>query len=120
MTAKIISLKTNRGKAPQRKLGTHGRRLWDSVHEEVVLEDAGGLELLLGACQALDRAESCREQIDRMGEIIKTKTGVRENPLLKNELANRAFVARSIGRLGLDVEGVKALGRPPARGYEGE
>jgi hypothetical protein len=90
------------------------------VNAEYQLEDAGGVELLTGACQALDRAESCREQLDATGEIIKAKTGLREHPLLKHELAAIAFVSRSIARLGLDVEAVRAgPGRPPMKGYEG-
>jgi hypothetical protein len=47
------------------------------------------------------------------GEVIKAKTGWRDHPLLKHELANRAFVTRCIARLGLDVEAVKPIGRPP-------
>ena len=65
------------------------------------------------ACQALDRAEACREKIDREGETMRLKAGlVKDHPLLKHELANRAFVTRCIGRLGLDVEAIKPVGRP--------
>jgi hypothetical protein len=32
---------------------------------------------------------------------------------LRAELANRAFVVRSLARLGLDVEPVRPMGRPP-------
>jgi hypothetical protein len=99
--------------SPPRALGQHGLHLWQAVTSEFVIEDAGSVELLVSACQALDRAESCREQIDQVGEVIKTKTGIREHPLLKSELACRAFIARSIARLGLDVEATKAIGRPP-------
>jgi hypothetical protein len=41
-----------------------------------------------------------------------TKSGMREHPLLKGELANRAFVCRSLHRLGLNLEVVKPIGRP--------
>jgi hypothetical protein len=38
---------------------------------------------------------------------------MREHPAMKHELANRAFVVRTLARLGLDVEAVKPIGRPP-------
>ena len=98
---------------PPRPLGKHGMALWRSVHAEYLLTDAGGTELLCGACQALDRAEACRAQIDKDGELLRWKGGVREHPLMKAELANRAFVSRSIARLGLDVEALRSgPGRP--------
>jgi hypothetical protein len=110
MTAKIIPLRKTT--APPRKLGKHGRQLWDAVTGEVVVEDAAGIEMLTLTCQALDRAENCREQIDRDGELLRTKAGIKENPLLKTELANRAFVVRTMSRLGLELDPVKAIGRP--------
>jgi len=41
-----------------------------------------------------------------------TKNGMREHPLFKMELQNRAFVCRSLARLGLNLEVVKPIGRP--------
>jgi len=65
------------------------------------------------AAEALDRAEVCRERIDRDGEMISTKGGMRKNPLLKSELASRAFVVRTLARLGLNFEPVRpSVGRP--------
>jgi len=74
--------------------------------------DAGGWETLRQACCACDRAEACRRIIDEQGEMIATRLGIRSHPLLRDELANRAFVTKAISRLGLDLEPVKALGRP--------
>jgi hypothetical protein len=55
----------------------------------------------------------CRDAIDRDGELIRGKAGAKEHPLLKHELAARAFVCRTLQRLGLDVEAIKPQGRPP-------
>src|SRR5262245_2946150 len=44
--------------APPRKLGKHGRQLWDRVQAEFGITDIGGIELLTLCCQSLDRAES--------------------------------------------------------------
>jgi hypothetical protein len=60
--------------------------------------------MLTHAAQALDRAEKYAEQIDAEGATIETKHGLKEHPLLKHELAARAFVVRTLQRLGLDVE----------------
>jgi hypothetical protein len=55
----------------------------------------------------------CASQIDRDGELIPTRSGLKEHPGLKGELANRAFVSRTLQRLGLDVEPVRPdVGRP--------
>ena len=110
MSAKIIKLAKAGG--PPRKLGKHGMELLRSINNEFAVEDAGGVEMLLLACEALDRAQSCAKQIAEYGELLKTKTGFRENPLLKTELANRAFITRTLSRLGLEFEPIKSVGRP--------
>ncbi len=98
---------------PPRALGEHGMGLWTRIMSDYRIEDEGGLELLAQACAALDRAEECAAAIDTAGVMVKTKTGLRENPMLKHELANRSFVTRTLQRLGLDVEPVRAtVGRP--------
>ena len=90
---------------------------WRSIMDEYQIEDSGGVELLTAACQQLDRAELLREQIDRDGDIVRTKGSLREHPGLKHELAARSFVVRTLARLGLDVEAVKPVGRPPAKAW---
>jgi phage terminase small subunit len=100
---------------PPRTLGKHGRSLWDRIMSTYDIRDSGGIELLTLACQALDRAESLRERIDAEGEVIIVRGTPKEHPAVKAELANRAFVARSLSRLGLDVEPLRsAIGRPPS------
>jgi hypothetical protein len=49
--------------------------------------------------------------------MIKAKTGLRSNPLLRDELQNRAFLVRALARLGMDLEPVRAPGRPPGPAY---
>ncbi|MGE9007162.1 hypothetical protein ACO2JO_01165 [Leptospira interrogans] len=117
MAAKLSVVPTVAGAKPSRTLGKHGAALWRAVVAEYGIEDAGGIEMLTQACQQLDRAESLREQIDRDGDVIRSKAGLREHPGLKHELAARSFVVRTLARLGLDVEAIKPVGRPPARAY---
>jgi hypothetical protein len=98
---------------PPPELGDHGRALWHSVMGQYDIIDAGGWETLRQACCAVDRAENCRARIAEDGELLTSRGLVRSHPLLRDELANRAFAVREIQRLGLDLEPVKAIGRPP-------
>jgi P27 family predicted phage terminase small subunit len=98
---------------PPRKLGRHGSQLWRSIMREYVLDDAADLETLALACEQLDRAQECREQIDRDGLMIRSKHGPKDHPLLKAELAARSYVSRTLQRLGLGAEATKPVGRPP-------
>jgi hypothetical protein len=115
MATKLSVVPALTGTKPARTLGNHGTTLWRAIMSEYHIEDSGGIEMLTAACQQLDRAESLREQIDCDGDIIRTKAGLREHPGLKHELAARSFVVRTLARLGLDLEAVKPVGRPPAR-----
>jgi hypothetical protein len=101
------------GVQPPRKLGLSGRRLWDEILSEYRIEDRAGLELLCLACEATDRVERLAAQIDADGEVLQTKAGPKAHPGLKDELAGRAFVARTLERLGPNLEAVKPVGRPP-------
>ena len=82
--------------------------------KEYEIADVGGREMLAQACAALDRAEELREQIDQDGAVVKLKSGLRDHPALKHELASRSFVVRTLARLGLDVEPIGRVGRPTA------
>jgi len=97
---------------PPQNLAEHGLSLWAAVMSEYDLQDTGGREMLRQACSALDRAEACAEHIRRDGEVVHTRNGPKDHPALKHELANRAFVVRTLHRLGLDVEPVRPVGRP--------
>jgi hypothetical protein len=100
---------------PLRQLAKDGRALWDAITSEFDISDAGGRELLQEAAEALDRVQSLRVAIERDGEIIQTRTGPKEHPLLRAELAGRAFITRTLQRLGVNLEPVRpAAGRPPA------
>lgn len=97
---------------PPRNLDKAGRSLWDRIMSDYQIEDSGGLEMLGQACAALDRAEECRSLVASEGILIKVKGGLRENPAAKIELANRAFVVRTLGHLGLEIEATNQDDRP--------
>jgi hypothetical protein len=101
--------------SPPRLLGEHGHKFWAAVVAEYQITDTGGREILRQCCAALDRAEELRARIDQDGPVVLVQGIAKENPLLKHELACRAFVTRCIQRLGLDVphSAYSNLGRPP-------
>jgi hypothetical protein len=89
--------------------------LWHSITRDYDISDAAGIELLCLACQALDRAEAIADLISHAGVgAVNVELGAfRSNPLVKDELACRAFVAKQLERLGVNQEPKQAVGRPP-------
>jgi hypothetical protein len=97
---------------PPRRLGKHGMALWRDVMDEYRITDRGGIEILAQICAAADRAEALAECIAEDGECVRGKSGIKAHPALREEISCRAFVVRGLERLGLNVEVVKAAGRP--------
>jgi hypothetical protein len=110
---KIVRTPTTTGPTPPRELGEHGMTLWTAIMSEYRIDDYGGIEVLAQVCAALDRAEELSRQIDTDGPTIMSKTGMREHPSIKGELGCRSFVVRGLQRLGITLEAVKPIGRPP-------
>ena len=106
---------TTSSTSPAQKFGPAGQALWDGIMSEYGIADIGGLELLRQACAAQDRIASIRAAIDHDGEAFVSRSGaIRANPLLRDELANRAFVCRVLEKLGITVEPLRSsVGRPP-------
>jgi len=103
--------------SPPRPLGSHGTALWDRIQAEFGIHDCGGAELLAQACQALDRAEGLAAAIARDGDVVRSRGGVfKTHPAVREELACRSFVVRTLERLGVTSESVKRPGRPPSGG----
>jgi hypothetical protein len=89
---------------PPRKLGQHGADLWRTVQREYCIEDPGGIELLAQACAGADRAEALAERINADGEVIVVRGVPKPHPCLREELAARAFVCKTLQQLGLNLE----------------
>jgi hypothetical protein len=98
---------------PPRPLGPAGTQLWNDVLNEFTLDDCAALQLLCLAAESLDRAQRLSAAIAKDGEMIRTKSGIRINPAIKDETACRALAARLLQQLGLLSEAIKPVGRPP-------
>ena len=102
---------------PPRELGQAGLQLWNAIQTEFHISDAGGIELLLQACAASDRLAALAARILEDGEVIATAGGSRKaHPALKDELAARAFIVRTLARLGILDQPLQPVGRPPTGG----
>ena len=97
---------------PPRPLGDAGRALWDRVQSEFMIADCGGVELLAQCCEAADRVAELAAVIARDGPTIQIGKGYRQHPCLKDELANRAFICRTLQNLGVVHEPIGPVGRP--------
>lgn len=102
---------------PSRPLGEHGAKLWRRATAEYDISDVAGVEMLTLACQSLDRAEALAACIEEDGEIVRTPQGIKAHPAIREELAARGFIVRTLQKLGLNFEPLRASsGRPPGRG----
>jgi len=110
----IVNLPSSLPKPPK-NLGSAGVTLWRSILTEYDIPDSGGLALLEQTAFAYERAERLRIEIDRDGEIVRWRGGMREHPGLRAELAARSFIVRTLQRLGINLEVVRpASGQRPS------
>jgi hypothetical protein len=113
---KLASITKRPRVKPPRALGEAGKSLC-RIMSSYAITDQGGIELLYQCCAAADRAESLHKRINQDGETLVVNGIVKAHPALRDELAARSFIARTITRLGLDVEGVRSgPGRPGSGG----
>jgi hypothetical protein len=86
--------------------------LWNRIQGEYAIRDAGGVEVLCLICETTDRIQSLSEGIAADGPVIRTRTGIKSHPSIRDELQARALVARLLSKLGINVEPTKPVGRP--------
>jgi hypothetical protein len=99
---------------PPRPLGPHGLVLWNAVQSEHVVDDVGGVEVLMQACGATDRLASLTARIAEDGEMLVGPSGLKPHPALSHELATRSFIVRMLGQMGFNFEPLRPTGgRPP-------
>jgi len=86
-------------------LSTAGKKLWRSILTDWPIDDSAHLAILHEALLARDRAESCRKQIDEVGELVVDRFGQQKpNPLLPHERDARSAFVQGIKALSLDPQ----------------
>jgi hypothetical protein len=87
--------------------------MWRGIMEQVIIDDYASLELLQSVCEAGDIVAECERRVAEEGVTSATNTGLlREHPAVKTAIQYKAFISRSLARLGLLTEALKAVGRP--------
>jgi P27 family predicted phage terminase small subunit len=116
-TPEIIAFRPATIPEPPPDLSSSGSRLWRTVMARYVIGETHA-ELLRLACQAADRGESLREQINREGATVTGSQGQPvAHPLIAAEGAAQKRVAQFLKQLGLfDEPKREKPGRPPKSG----
>lgn len=94
-------------------LRASGRGLWSAVADSWTLE-AHHYVILRATCEAADRCEDARLDIEANGLTVTGRFGTKANPSVTIERDSRIALLRGIRELGLDLEDVKSS-RPPSR-----
>jgi len=90
---------------------------WCWVHAEYDLEPPHD-NLLLLACEALDRAAAAREILAKEGmTVLDDRRNIRAHPLVAAERASQVAYARLLRELGLDAAANSHAPRPPTLRY---
>ena len=102
---KMASTKNNKVDIPKipEWLSPHSKELW-SRWVGSRIKSAGKIELLRVGLEALDRADSCREVINKEGLTVISRRGKmpHNHPLLKEELSSRRLFFKIMKSLHLD------------------
>ena len=98
---------------PPDHLSADARAFYSGLAAEYSINDAGGLALLQAASEAYMRAGEARAIIERDGPLVTDRHGqLVQHPAVRMELAARAQMLTALKQLRLDVEPLKAVGRP--------
>src|SRR5262245_42197890 len=79
---------------PPPNLGASGANCWKQIMAQYAIEDAGGVQLLSQLCLALDDLDVTSAAIERDGLLVRGRSGLKENPLLRHQLGLRSFISR--------------------------
>jgi phage terminase small subunit len=102
---------------PPKHLTRESRALWVRLVSEYGIDDAGGLAVLLQACEALDRLRQAQAAIAADGAVVLDRFGQQKpHVLLVTEVSSRSAFMAAIKSLGLDIEPLRpGVGRPGGR-----
>lgn len=98
---------------PPNGLRAPGRRLWNLVQSQFVVEDAGGLAFLAVACRNEDDLSAMRKIVARDGYMVQGKNGEKmKHPLLIAIRSAETIQRQSLRALNMDGVIPAKVGRP--------
>lgn len=97
-------------------LSQEARRIFKDLCADYCIDDAAGLRILETACEAFDRMREAQKAIQRDGMTVTDRWNqIKAHPLCSVERDARAAFLAGLKALHLDLEPIKAIGRPPGR-----
>lgn len=95
-------------------LSSKSKKFWRDIHQSFEILEPQDLQLLLSACECLDRISQAQKEIKVSGPYYQDRFGQpKENPGHKTERDNKILFTRLIRELQLDIEPPQS--RPPGR-----
>jgi hypothetical protein len=104
--------------SPPDSLREAGRRVWADVVSAYDFTDPTGRILLEQLCAATDRLSEVSASIDAVGAVIRVRGQPRPNPCLREELALRSYIGRTLNKLGIAYEPLQATPGRPRQVYD--
>ena len=98
-------------------LSKESKKIWAEILDEYGISDCAGLRILRIALESFDRAQSCRETIDKQGlTVIDKAEQIKPHPLLACERDSRAAFLAGLKALNLSIEPLRDKpGRPSGK-----
>jgi P27 family predicted phage terminase small subunit len=94
-------------------LSPEARKWWRKIRTEYAIDDPGGLLILQALCEAFDTMREAQKILKADGMRVVDRFGqVKSNPLCAVQRDARAQVLAGLKALNLDIEPLKAIGRP--------
>lgn len=104
-------------KQAPKNLSEEAKSWWDKLIAEYSIDDPAGLLILQTCLEAFDRMRQSQQILARDGTVIQDRFGQRKpHPLTTVERDSRSQMLAALKSLNLDLEPIKAIGRPPAGG----
>ena len=103
------------GSTPPPTLSPAAQSLWTRLTDEYDFSDLLGRVMLEEGLICWDRARAATETIAREGAVLGGAGKARRHPAVGIERDARAQAIRIFRELGLNLEPVKPIGRPPGR-----
>jgi P27 family predicted phage terminase small subunit len=98
---------------PPKSLSTDASTMWKQLQTEYQIIDKGGLIILTAACESFDRMCEARALVENEGMTIEDRFGQKKpHPAVIIERDARAAMLAAVKQLNLDLEPLKAVGRP--------